>query len=332
MYASIDPTIDVRLLRTTCLVLRERSVSGVAQRLGQSQPAVSASLKRARTVFGDPLLVRSGQSMVLTDRGADVLQSIEAVLQNLQGMLATVEQFDPARSTQRIRIGAVNCFGAFLIPAIGATLRREAPCATVDFFSPREFRQLAQDMATGAVDLVIANWPGPQENLRSTTLLNCNIACLVHRGHPLAQRTTVDLDDYMGLDHVSPTAPADAMYSPIDGRLSQLGLHRRIAMSVTEYGLVPPLLRETDLIFTSAQPFVEHIAAAPGNDDLCVIPAPREFGQMNLYLLWHERAQTSLPNQWLRNTVRRVAKQFDLSLHGHTGVMRDGALTQPLSA
>ncbi|MDO9524274.1 MAG: LysR family transcriptional regulator [Gemmobacter sp.] len=332
MYASIDPTIDVRLLRTTCLLLRERSVSRVAHQLGHSQPAVSASLKRARTVFGDPLLVRSGQTLVLTDRGTEVLLAIEGVLQNLQGMLTSTESFDPSGSTQRIRIGAVNCFGAFLIPAIGANLRREAPHATVDFFAPHEFGQLAQDMAAGAVDLVIGNWPSPQESLRSSTLLNCEIACLVHHRHPLANQDSISIDDYLRLDHVSPTPVANALYSPIDGRLGQLGLRRRVAMTVPEYGLIPALLRETDLIFTSARSYVEHIADSAGHEDLCVIAAPREFTQMSLYLLWHERVQTSLSNQWLRGLVRRVAKRFDQSLHGQATGPSDRDIVHFLSA
>lgn len=51
MYANINPSIDVRLLRTTYLLLRERNVSKVAVLLGHSQPAVSACLKKARRYF-----------------------------------------------------------------------------------------------------------------------------------------------------------------------------------------------------------------------------------------------------------------------------------------
>ncbi|MEJ1158359.1 helix-turn-helix domain-containing protein [Prosthecomicrobium sp. N25] len=51
--------LDIRLLRTLHLLLTESSVSRVARILGQTQPAVSASLKRLRETFGDPLLVRS---------------------------------------------------------------------------------------------------------------------------------------------------------------------------------------------------------------------------------------------------------------------------------
>ncbi|MGH8335399.1 MAG: helix-turn-helix domain-containing protein, partial [Gammaproteobacteria bacterium] len=49
--------IDLHLIRVLYTVLTERNVSRAAIRLGMSQPAVSAVLKRLRELAGDPLLV-----------------------------------------------------------------------------------------------------------------------------------------------------------------------------------------------------------------------------------------------------------------------------------
>ena len=64
---SLFDKIDLHLIRVLHTVLTERSVSRAAIRLGMHQPAVSASLKRLRDFAGDPLLVRSGSTMVPTD-------------------------------------------------------------------------------------------------------------------------------------------------------------------------------------------------------------------------------------------------------------------------
>jgi len=326
MLAGIDPTLDMRLLHTTHMILREWSVTRVAAQLGHSQPAISASLKRARSVFGDPLLVRSGHEMVLTDGGAEVLQAIEQVLANLKGVLGPERRFDPATTRQSIRICAINCFSAMLVPQIGAALRREAPLARVDFVATSGFDDLPQALGAGDVDLAIANWPNPRENLRASTLLDCDIACLTHRDHPLANRREIGMDDYLGADHLSPTPAADALHSPIDGRLRALGHRRRIVMTAPEFGLVPGLLRGTGLIFTSARACVAHLAAMPGNEDLRVTPAPGAFGRMTLYLLWHERMQTSRANRWLRALVRRAADRSDVAFDAApSSCVRDGA-------
>ena len=65
--------IDLHLIRVLHTVLTESSVSRAAIRLGMTQPAVSAALKRLRDLADDPILVRSGSGMVPTDAGLRML-------------------------------------------------------------------------------------------------------------------------------------------------------------------------------------------------------------------------------------------------------------------
>ena len=53
---------DLNLLVILEAVLREGSISAAARRLNLTQPAVSQGLGRARVMFGDPLMVRSGMT------------------------------------------------------------------------------------------------------------------------------------------------------------------------------------------------------------------------------------------------------------------------------
>ena len=63
--------IDLSLIRAFHTVITERSVSRAALRLATSQPAVSGQLKRLRGLIGDPLLVRSVES--LKDRADEIV-------------------------------------------------------------------------------------------------------------------------------------------------------------------------------------------------------------------------------------------------------------------
>ena len=58
-----DNPFDTYLLRVFAMLMAERSVSRAASRLNQSQPAVSAALKRLRDIFGDPLLIKDKQAV-----------------------------------------------------------------------------------------------------------------------------------------------------------------------------------------------------------------------------------------------------------------------------
>jgi DNA-binding transcriptional LysR family regulator len=49
--------VDLNLLVTLDALLDERNVTHTAERLGLTQPAVSAQLARLRRIFDDPLLM-----------------------------------------------------------------------------------------------------------------------------------------------------------------------------------------------------------------------------------------------------------------------------------
>lgn len=69
--------LDLNLLRTLDVLLEERQVSRTALRLGVTQPAISHALGGLRRHFGDPLLIRNGQEMILTPRAAEIAGAIQ---------------------------------------------------------------------------------------------------------------------------------------------------------------------------------------------------------------------------------------------------------------
>jgi len=101
--------IEVFLIRVLQTLITERSVSRAAMRLHSTQPAVSAQLKRLRTLTGDPLLVRSGNGMVPTETALQLLAPAARMLQDadrLFGAHASQRGFEPLTSTAVFRIAA----------------------------------------------------------------------------------------------------------------------------------------------------------------------------------------------------------------------------------
>lgn len=311
MLRPIEHGLDVRLMRIFLILIEECSVSRTAVRLGQSQPAVSLALKRLREILGDPLLVRSGAHLVATERGAEIGRRVADILAEIDGMVLNAETFEPSSDMRSLRIQAANCLGTFFLPRIAAALRREAPAMQVDFSAIPDERDIFEEMETGSIDLTIGNWPAPRENLRIAPLLDADMVLVMRRDHPFAMRACLTLEEYLTLEHLSPTPTASAAISPVDGRLAQLDRKRRISMTVPEFTLVPWVLAaSTGLVFTSSRPFAEEMA---GNMPFALVDAPPELGVMKFYLLWHERAHHSPFNRWLRSLVRRVSQ--DLTEH-----------------
>jgi DNA-binding transcriptional LysR family regulator len=261
-------------------------------------------LRRLRAIFGDPLLVRSANRLAPTERGLELKEWLRRILDDIDAQLLPRARFEPQDAKHHFRLISANCFGATFLPRIISQIRQAAPASTVDIRPMLRFGSVVPLMAEGAADLIMGNWPQPPEQLRMSPLFSSDILCLVHGRHPFSSLRRLTLEQYLEGDHLSLTPTENAALSPIDARLSALGLHRRVSVSVPEYSSVPYVLAQTDLVFTTSRHFAEHLACLM---PLSVIEAPSDFGAIVFNMLWHERSHRSPAHRWLRRLVRDVA-------------------------
>lgn len=118
--------LDLNLLRTLEVLIEERQVSRSALRLGVGQPAVSHALGRLRRHFGDALLVRQGQEMVLTPRAEELAGPLRQVLAAVRRLTGPAH-FDPARAEGQLRIACTDFALAIVMPHVLGGLARQAP-------------------------------------------------------------------------------------------------------------------------------------------------------------------------------------------------------------
>lgn len=301
-------TLSLQLLHTLDVLLRTRSVSRTAEELGQTQSAISVSLRRLREAMGDPLLVRSGSHLVPTARALALEDRLHAALGQMDQVLRAGSGFDPASSTREFSLATADCMQSFFLPRLVSHLRVLAPRLGLRLkpLSPQfDFSRALED---AALDAVVGNWPDPPQHLRRRMLLEDRMICLVRPGHPLAERGSIDLPSYLRLEHVAPEPylPTSAA-GPVDGALARVGAKRHIAVTVPEFGLAAALVADSDLVFTSSSHYGHYHAEQFG---LVVLDAPAELEPMRFYLLWHDRAQRDPGAAWLREEVARVAGQL----------------------
>jgi DNA-binding transcriptional LysR family regulator len=307
MSSSEPRGLDIRLLRILQLLLKERSVSRVAERLGQTQPAVSATLRQLREIFGDPILVRSGNSLTPTARAIEMAATVDTALANFDKLVTSRDEIQPEIACRLVRIVTSNGLAMLLVPRLVELLRKKAPGLDLEISTLPADGSLERGLESGEINLVIGIWPAPANDLRLAPLFEADIVCMVRPSHPLATQARIDLRTYLAQSHISPTSPSISQLSPIDGRLAQLKLNRRISVTVPEYFMIPYVLASDDLVLTTARPFAEHVTSFM---PFATIEAPPELGSMKFSMLWHERAHASAFERWLRDMVRRVAKEI----------------------
>src|ERR1051325_3654613 len=105
MSPSYGRDLDLNLLRVFIVVAETGSVTGAAQKLYLTQPAVSAALKRLRDTVRAPLFVRDGRGLSLTGRGRRLLSVARPHLHALVDATLTAPRFDPKTSDRTLRLG-----------------------------------------------------------------------------------------------------------------------------------------------------------------------------------------------------------------------------------
>lgn len=298
-------SIDTRQLRVLLTLLEERSVTRTAQLLDLTQPYVSLVLRRLRETTGDPILVRSGAKLVLTERGQAMIDPLRSVLDGIDRLVGPPPEFDPATATGLFRIASADCMEAIILPSLIGRLRREAPATRVLVRAIDQDFDYAGALERDELDVVICNWPGPPQHLKTAHLLTEDVVCLFGAAHPFAAQDSVTLTDYMAAQHLAPVARSRADPGPIDSRLAEAGLRRDIRVMVPEFNLIPHMLLDSQLVFTSSANFARYQCAIL---PLHCLPAPPECGQLNFYLLWHERAHADSRNAWLRRQITSIAR------------------------
>lgn len=299
--------INTRELRVLLTLLEERSVTRTAEALDLTQPFVSLVLRRLREATGDPILVRSGAKLVLTVRGEVMIEPLRAALEGIGRVVGQPAEFDPLQAEGDFRIASADCMEAIILPSLVARLREVAPGVRITVRAIDQAFDYAGALERDELDVVISNWPGPPQHLKTARLLSEEVVCLFGPEHPFRGQEAITLDDYLAAEHLAPVPRSKADPGPIDSHLATAGVKRDIRVMLPEFNLIPHMLMNGQLVFTSSANFARYQCSIL---PLASLPAPAECGTLDFYLLWHERAQADARNSWLRQQIMAVARDL----------------------
>ena len=292
--------IDLNLLVALDALLRERSVTGAAARVGLSQPAMSRALGRLRDLLDDPVLVRSGHSMVPTPRALAAAPPLQVALEAVQRTLAPEPTFDPLTARRAFVVAALDTTQAVVLPRLLAAIADQAPGVEVSTRPLHSTRETFSELATGTCDLAIGRFESPPEGIHRATLYRDAMVCLVRRDHPRI-RNRLSLRRYLAESHLAaePVSAADRPFT-IESLLAEQGLTRRVVCTVESLAVAPLVVSQTDLICSAPG---ETIAPRAEGLGVRMLQPPFRAPGFDLHLAWHERTERDRGHAWLRETL-----------------------------
>jgi DNA-binding transcriptional LysR family regulator len=305
--AHLPDHLDLHLIRILYLLLCEKNVSRVAQKLDQPQPSISASLRRLRELTGDPLLVRGGRGMVPTQHGESLKAPAKRILDEVDALFLHKTPFASMEEGRTFHIAAPDYLDLSFLPNIVARLCRESPKSRIVIHSLGPGVDSVRMLSEGELDLIIGNWESPPEHLHMSKLFEDPIVCAMRANSPYAKRTlptAMTVEDYLSLPHVAPSQMLPGHHSVIDTFLEQQGHERNVVVKSAYFGLIPYMLTQTDLVMTTGRQYLRFYERTL---PLKTFTVPIPFPPLRFYQLWHERVHQAPEHKWLRDQITATA-------------------------
>lgn len=305
--------IDLNLLVSLDVLLREKNVTKAADQLGITQPAMSNSLRRLRDLFNDPLLIRTSQGMTPTERAEELQPQVRQILADIERAVQPSAEFDLAQSDRVFRIMASDYAESTLIPRLLTEIRHTAPNLRLDILTPSDVT--FQDVEKGKVDMAINRFDYLPQSFHQINVWRDNFTCLMSKDNPILH--DFNLETYMQAHHiwVSKTGmgvgvgmnPTDTQrLGWVDEALGDIDHKRHIRVFTRHYQVAALLAEQPDLVATlPRQAALLHIR----HGNLCVKPPPFPIVPIELKMAWSPLLHHNPGHTWMRRLIVEVAQK-----------------------
>ena len=302
---------DLNLLRVFDALLREGSTVRAADRVGLSQPAVSAALGRLRQALDDPLFVRKGNMLVPTARAAELENPLRATLKDLELMLSGPQQFAPENAKFDFRIAGTDFFATMLMPKLAKLLQEQASGIRLQLHDlvPTNYLDTIERYE---VDLALMPKQHFPRWLMHEPVFQAKFAVIARIEHPRLADVQPDaqmpLDLFCALGHVL-CSPEGKFRGLGDTALEQENRSRNVVMSVPAFEGVLRAVAETDLI---ALVPVQLARAGAAKGDVVIYGSPVSIDGPVICMCWHGRVDDDPSHKWMRAVVRNILRPLDM--------------------
>jgi DNA-binding transcriptional LysR family regulator len=299
--------IDFRLLEALQALAAERQVTRAAARLGISQPKLSHILRRLRKATNDPLLVRAGKGMVLTQVAEELAGLSSDFLNRWSALTSQGAPFDYKTARTTFKVQTSDFIMHTLIIPVARTVRQLAPNVSIITTLPPNLLS-DQSFALGDTDLAIGYISEIAPEMYISQIMEFDHVYMAAKGHPRIG-DTLELSDIAREGHVgmifgNQQNGKSVTDQRVDDVLAQRGVRRNIVISMSASELVPVLVAETDLIAITARPLAEQAATRIA---VKCLEVPVEIPRQVISMAWHARTHKDPAHVWFRNLVRNAA-------------------------
>lgn len=291
-------SMDLNLLMALDALLTEGSVTGAAERLQLSVPAMSRTLDRIRKMLGDPLFVRAGRGLVPTPRAEQLREPVHLLIAQAQQLLAKEHDFDVHAMRRVFTIRADDGAVALLAPLIIEKMAQLAPRSTIRFIGQGKQDVIA--LREGKIDLDIGVIEDLGPEIMRQTLFQDRFIAVFRQQNPLTTEANLTAEALAQAQHVT-VSRRGLLSGPVDIALAKVGLSRHINAVTQSFAEAILITRATNLVAT-----VPDLLTLAMRDEMQQRALPFETPWVTISHAWHPRFNNDYEHKVLRQIVYEI--------------------------
>jgi DNA-binding transcriptional LysR family regulator len=300
--------LDMNLVVALRALLAERNVTRAGERIGLSQPAMSAALARLRRHFDDELLARKGSGYQLTALGVVLLDRTEVACEMLEQVFGSQPRFDPAREQREFVILTSDYAAAVFGDRLAREISAQAPGVRITF---RAIPVTVTDDPAALLATVDGMFlpHGIIADLPALELFHDHWLCLVADDNPEVGES-ITLDNLATLPWAVYQRAHDA---PAARQLSTLGIEPRVQVSVDSFHVLPTMIAGTRRVAMVHALMAARLGlrqGGPSGTGIRVLDCPFDAVPIREALWWHPVHTHDAGHLWLRETAGAIAATF----------------------
>jgi DNA-binding transcriptional LysR family regulator len=292
--------IDLNLLVALDVLLSECNVTRAAERMAVGQPAMSASLRRLRKHFDDPLLVKEGRTLVLTSFAESLIAPVHEALTAVNGVMGASQPFDPAHDQRTFTIVASDYVTLILLRPLFQRLAVEAPDVRLNVVPMQP--DFVEQLRRGQADLLILPTAvAGQVSLPHIMLFSDRFLLACDRDNPDVS-DIVTPEQFSRLPYLSYSI--GQLAALVDIELDEVGVERRVEVRTQSFVIAPFLLTGTGLVSIVHERLAYLVAEQAG---LRLLEPPVALRPIVEAMYWSPRHTADPAHTWLRELLIDVA-------------------------
>ncbi|MEN3929824.1 LysR substrate-binding domain-containing protein [Microvirga sp. W0021] len=292
----------LRQLKAFQEIIRCGSIRSAAKSLGQSQPALTRTLRELEATLGTALVTRGAHGISLTESGKAFAVRMHFILEELKRAQEELSHLN-AHSQGKVAFGFSSLIAFTVLPGVIRDFRMRRPLAGISF-KEAQLSNLIPALREGQLDFAIGslNEDIPLSEFIEEPLFTAPFSIIASKDHPLANCTSID-----ELRHAAWFLPETSMgyYKelenylwPIEGSI----LHSDSISSILS------LVTKIDVLSAIATAMLHPLGLG---DTIVALPIKPELPSATYSLIYPRKAPLTETARLMIDTIRRHCRKHN---------------------